>query len=190
VATSPNADEACPQMGEAYRLAGQLAKAIDAHERCLAFDPRNPDLLFHAAHAQEWKDDWTRARALYTEAAAIDPKNMDVQIGLGRVALHANDLTRARALIRPVLQRGENADALLLAGLIANRADDLNAARDYFTRGIAASPAYTDLHFYLGQLEERAGHIAAARTAYQRARVLDPARDDVQRALDRLGAAK
>lgn len=36
---APTPDEACLALGEAYRLAGELEKMVDACERCVAMDP-------------------------------------------------------------------------------------------------------------------------------------------------------
>lgn len=152
VATSPNAYEACPRMGNAYLRAHDLAKAIDAAERCLAFDPTDPDLMFHAAHAAEWKDDWVAAEALYRQAAAADPANLDVQIGLGRVALHASEWARAREIADRVIAAGEDADALLLGGLAATGAGQRSDARAYLERGLRVSPNYDDLKTALAAL--------------------------------------
>jgi tetratricopeptide (TPR) repeat protein len=176
VATSPNADEACPRLPEAYRASGDLAKAIDAFGRCLRFAPDDPQMQFYAAHAAEWKDDWATAAALYQQAATSDPKNMDVQIGLGRVALHDGRLDDARRLADQVLTVQDDADAALVAGLATMRAGQLDDARRYFERGLARSESYADLHYFMGELDARQGLTADARRQFERALALDPNR--------------
>ncbi len=178
VATSPNAYEACPRLGGAYREAHDLPKAIDAFERCLTFDPDNPDMQFYAAHAAEWKDDWATAERLYRTTAAIDPKNMDVQLGLGRVALHAGRYDDARAIADHVLLVQEDADAALLAGMATFRAGKRAEARRYFERGLNIADGAADLHYVMGLLEEREGHASAARQQFERALALDPERPE------------
>lgn len=126
VLTSPSPQEACPHLGAAYRQAGDLVKAIDAFERCLTFEPTDTDLMFYAAQAAEWKNDWVSAARLYGEAAAGDPRN---QVGLGRVALQARDYPRAQAQADHVLSVQEDADATLLGGLAALRSGHLRDAR-------------------------------------------------------------
>lgn len=143
IATSPNAYEACPRIGEAYREAGDMPKAIDAFERCLTFDPDNPDMLFYAARAAEWKNDWATAATHYRKAFAADAKNVDVQFGLGRVAFHAGRLEEARAL---------------------------------FTGALQAVDGYADVHYFMGLLEQREHHAAAARQQFERALALSPSR--------------
>ena len=178
VATSPNAYEACPEIGYAYRHAGRLDKAIDAFERCLTYDPDNPEMQFYAAHAAEWKDDWTTAKALYEKSAAADPKNLDVQLGLGRVALHDGRNADARGIADTVLAAHDDADAALLGGMAAMRAGKKADARAYFERGLRRSPDYADLHYFLGLVEESDGHAAAAADQFARALALDPARPE------------
>lgn len=178
IATSPNAYEACPRLGEAYRDTGDLPKAIDAFERCLIFDPDNADLLFAAGHAAEWKDDWATAEAHYRQAAAGDAKNLDVQLGLGRVALHAGRFDEARAIADQVLTVEDSADASLLAGMVMLRAGNPIVARAYFDRGLKISANSADLHYFMGLVETREGHAAAARQRFERALALDPARTE------------
>ena len=141
VKTSPNAYEACPRIGEAYRADGRLANAIDAFERCLSFDPDNPDMQFYAGHAAEWKDDWTRAEALYRKAFAADADNVDVQFGLGRVALHDGRLSEARAYFEQGLKAADGyADLHFFMGLLETREGHVAAARQQFERALALSP--------------------------------------------------
>jgi tetratricopeptide (TPR) repeat protein len=142
VATSPNAYEACPRIGEAYREIPELAKSIDAFERCLTFDPDNPDMQFFAARAKEWKDDWPAAEALYRKAFAADPRNVDVEFGLGRVALHAGRLDDARAHLERALAISDGyADLHYFMGLIEQRSGNAAAARQRFERALALSPS-------------------------------------------------
>jgi tetratricopeptide (TPR) repeat protein len=43
--------DACPMLAEAYRRTGDEAAALDAYERCLAFDPKNVDMLLYLGQA-------------------------------------------------------------------------------------------------------------------------------------------
>src|SRR5262249_32680717 len=50
---SPNPVEGCPQIADAYWKLGQQKEFVDASERCLGFDPENPDEVFYLARAYE-----------------------------------------------------------------------------------------------------------------------------------------
>src|SRR4051794_38591110 len=45
--TAPSPEEACPQIGDAYRQQGKLKEAADAYDRCLAFDTEDPQQIFY-----------------------------------------------------------------------------------------------------------------------------------------------
>jgi len=158
VATSPNAYEACPRIGEAYRASGNLAKAIDAFERCLTFDPDNPDMQFYAARAAEWKDDWTTAAALYRKALAADAKNADVHFGLGRVAMHDGRLAEARAELEQGLTLADDyADLHFFLGLLEAREGHAAAARQRFERALALSPDRAEFKAKIAEINKDAG---------------------------------
>ncbi len=187
ITTSPTPSEACPQIGEAYRRMNATALAVDAFDRCLAFEPDNPDLLFYAARAAEWVEKVDRAEQLYRRALAVDARNMDVQLGLARVRLHQGDPGQALAGALIVLeQQPGDADACLVAGLAALKLDRTADARGYFERGLVTSETYPDLHLGLGMVEEAERHGAAARAQYERALAFDATRADVRQRLNRL----
>ena len=69
-----------------------------------------------------------------------------------------------------------NADALLLAGLVAERQGRQQDARKYLERALAAAEDYVDVHIALGRVEAGAGRRAEARRHFERAVELDPSR--------------
>src|SRR5579859_2082767 len=56
---------ACPRVGQAYWKARKQKEAIEAFERCLAYDRENSDSIFFLAHALEISGQMERAGALY-----------------------------------------------------------------------------------------------------------------------------
>ena len=69
-----------------------------------------------------------------------------------------------------------NADALLLAGLVAERQSRPQDARHDFERALAVAPDYVDVHIALGRVEAGAGRRGEARRHFERALELDPSR--------------
>jgi tetratricopeptide (TPR) repeat protein len=59
---SPTPVDACPAIGNAYGRAKAQAKALDAFERCVAFDPANNDSLFFLGLAYYHADRLADAR--------------------------------------------------------------------------------------------------------------------------------
>ena len=187
LAVAPTPVEACPQIGDAYRKQRLFPQAIDAFNRCLAFDPDNPDMLFYAGHAAEWEGTWERAAELYGRALAMDARHIDSRIGMARVKLHKAEYDAARKEgLAALAQAPDDRDAALVIGLSYLRQGHLLEARQYFERGIRGDDAYADFHLLLGVVEEEEGHPDAARRQYARAIALDPENEDARLRASRL----
>ena len=190
IRTSPSPFEACPQIVDAYRRQGLIPAAVDASNRCLAFAPDDPDMMFAAGHAAEWSGNNERSRELYQRALAIDDRNMDVRIGLARVQLHAGDAAGALNSSQAVLAvQPDDTDALFVAGMALLRLGRLAEARGRLERALTLTDKDPDLHLALGMVEEDYHHADVARRHYERALALDPSRSDVRGRLTRLDAA-
>jgi tetratricopeptide (TPR) repeat protein len=188
VNVSPTPVEACPQMPEAYAAAGSPDRALDAFERCVKFEPKNTDMLFFLGRFHEHAGRREQAAAAYRQAAELDGST-DSRLGLARVDLHAGRLQDADRAARVVLAtQPDNADALLVAGLAAQRLGRTADARRDLTRALAVAERYVDVHIALGVLEFSAGRTADAGRHFRRALELDPARrGELQIWLDRVG---
>jgi tetratricopeptide (TPR) repeat protein len=79
----------------------------------------------------------------------------------------------------------ENLDALLTAGLIFWRLDDVAQAKRYLTKGAGLSTGYADYHLILGRIEESEGHVSDALMRYNRVLEIQP---DNQEAAQRRAA--
>jgi tetratricopeptide (TPR) repeat protein len=66
---------ACPALPEAYARLGDEQQALAAYERCVAFDPREPDRLLDLANAYRRSNLTSAALELYRQAASLDPYN-------------------------------------------------------------------------------------------------------------------
>ena len=187
VAVAPTPVEACPQIGDAYRKQGLIAQTIDAFDRCLAFEPDDPDMSFYAAHAAEWAGTWDRARNLYARALETHPRHVDLRVGLARVKLHDTEYDAARTEgLAALADAPDDPDAALVIGVSYLRQGHLMEARQYFERGLRGHDQYADLHLLLGIVEEEEGHPDVARRQYARAIALDPGSEDARLRLSRL----
>ena len=155
---APNPSSACPHLGLAYRAQGKQDKAIDAFERCLAFDPSNPDAILYLALAEEREGHVEKAAELYERGLTLAPKYADLRLGLARIDLRDGRAAEAKSAALLVLKTSpDNTDALFVAGLACLRTGDPAAARKYLERGLSLSPGNADLSQALAQVAARGG---------------------------------
>jgi tetratricopeptide (TPR) repeat protein len=156
---APVPSEGCPQIGVAYRMAGQQDKAVDALKRCLAFEANNPDVLYYLGDTYQALGAAAEAEEAYRKGLSFAPNDPDLVLGMARIDLQRGQPARAGAAAAKVLQRSpDNADALLVAGLAAMRNDRLALARRYLERGASISAGYADIQRALAALTERERH--------------------------------
>ncbi len=162
---SPTPVEGCPQIGTAYRAAGDSAKALDALKRCWEYEPTNSDMILFYALELEHHGDEKHANELYRKAHEKSPEYADVTVGLARTELRLGRAQEARALILQALDHSpDSPDALLAAGTILARTGDLPSARRYLQHGIEVSPKYDDMRIALAALDNPAGRARRRRS--------------------------
>jgi tetratricopeptide (TPR) repeat protein len=186
VASAPSPEEACPYIADAYVRQGLVKASVDAFERCLVFDPDNPDAMLSLARAIE-RGEPPRARALYERGLAIAPNYQDLRLGLARLDLREGRLREAREAAAIVIAgRPDDADALLVAGLAYQREGNLVEARKALERGTHLAPNDVDFVTALGLVAETQGRIDDARTYYAKAFALSPNDPDARTRLQRV----
>jgi tetratricopeptide (TPR) repeat protein len=67
--------EACPNIADALERLGERARALEQYQRCVGYDPREPDLLVDLGDAWEREQKVAQALATYRSAALLDPHN-------------------------------------------------------------------------------------------------------------------
>jgi tetratricopeptide (TPR) repeat protein len=63
---------ACPAVAEVYERLGESARALAAYERCVAFDPDDPERLIDLAAALERRHEPAKALEVYRRADRLD----------------------------------------------------------------------------------------------------------------------
>lgn len=178
---------ACPQVGKAYELAGELDQSVEAFEKCIALDPQNSDTLIAYAHVLQAKGDFARASDLYRKCLAKDPRNGDAQSGLALLELRQNHLPEAENAAKKILDTSpQNTDALLVVGISEWRQGKLADAERIFLRGEVVDDRRADFHAFLGRIAEAQHRQQDALRQYERALQLDPNDSDIQQRHDRL----
>jgi tetratricopeptide (TPR) repeat protein len=188
---SASPQQACPAIGKAYELSGDLGGAVEAYKKCASLEPNNADILIPFAHALQAKSDFARATELYRQSLSIDPRNMDARTGLALIQLKLNHLDEADKAANDVLRTApDNTDALLIAGIVAWRKGNLHDAEQVFLKGVGLDSQREDFHAFLGRIAEAERQPQLALRHYDKALALDPNDADVAERRDRLQVAK
>ena len=161
---APVPGEACPQIGLAYRDAGQTAKALDALQRCLAFEPKNPDILYALGATYMETDSRAEAESAFRKGLSLAADDADLSLGLGRLALRRGKAGEAAGVAAAVLKRqSENSDALLLAGMAATDQGRLADARRFLEHAARVTSRDTDIRAALARVQAREGREGKAK---------------------------
>ena len=189
---APLPDEACPNVGYAYRKIGQYDKALNAFERCFAADTKSAELAFFVGLGNEWLTRFDPAQEYYERALTIATTHYDSEVGLARLRLHRNQLPDALKRAVAVLKHvPTHVDALLVAGLAEQRAGHRREARTYLEKAATLSTDYFDVHLALGVLDYTESRYPEARARFEMANKLDPKRaEEVRPWLERTSGVK
>lgn len=88
--------EACPMWPQAYRKLGDHAAALERYQRCLAFEPKNVDMLLHAGQAYFRAGRNAEARRALEQGLGYAPAYADYQLVLGVLDFAEGRTGRAR----------------------------------------------------------------------------------------------
>ena len=194
VRTDPR-PEAHYTMGIIYWHQGELDRATDALRAAIAADPKHADALFALGSVLKARRDWTGSTAALRRAVEIRPdpatyytlsqvRQLVGDDAAARAYLEESERLRTRARLEhealwlvPADQWGElEHEALVWTSVGIQKAEsgDLLAAVDHLRRATAIFDAYAPAHYQLGLVFERLGEHEASRSAFERARQLNP----------------
>jgi regulator of sirC expression with transglutaminase-like and TPR domain len=118
------------QAGQAWTMAGETRRALDAAGAGLKLAPDDADLLLDRAIAFATLGDFTAAVADLDRAHTLAPERADVLVYRASAWRLRKDLTKARADIDAALAlEADNAEALLERGNIRRLTSDMTGAR-------------------------------------------------------------
>jgi tetratricopeptide (TPR) repeat protein len=124
------AAEAFAQAGQAWSMAGETQRALDAAAAGLKLAPEDVDLLVDRAIAYATLGDFTAAVTDLDKANSLAPARADILVYRASAWRFLKDLTKARGDIDAALTlEPANAEALLERGNIRRLASDLAGAR-------------------------------------------------------------
>lgn len=155
VAKAPRFWRPHASLGQAWRIRGDLASAIDEFQTALEIGQSSPGDRVFVLHklGLVLNDAGRSAEAVppLREALRLDPGNPDLLAGLAVAALNMRDLQESERLALDALSVApEHADALNVLGSVRLISGDASAARDLFTRALRSNPDDSRIVFNLG----------------------------------------
>jgi tetratricopeptide (TPR) repeat protein len=167
-------------MGIIYWHQGVLDRATTALRAAVAADPRYVDAHYALGSVLKATGDWTSAAASLRRAIALRPDLPAAHYTLGLVSQHSGDEAGARRQfdeaerLRRKAELEHEALVWTSVGIQKAGAGDLQGALDSFRRATATFEPYAPAHYQMGLLLDRLGQPAASRSAFERARQLNP----------------
>lgn len=149
---------------------GENAEAEAAVRRALALKPdwSKPQIFLVRLMLAENKR--AEARDLLEGFVAASPEDQALRMLYGQFLIEEKEFSSARTEFERLLSDQPKApDVLFAAAILSLQLDDIDAARIYLTRLYQTGRRQEEAVFYLGQVEERAGHPAAAIDWYVKA---------------------
>jgi tetratricopeptide (TPR) repeat protein len=149
---------------------GENAVAEAAARRALDLRPdwTKPQIfLVRLMLSQDKRDE---ARGLLEGYVAASPQDHALRMLYGQFLIEEKEFSNARLEFEHLLSnQPKEPDVLFAAAILSLQLDDVDAARIYFTRLYQTGQRQEEATFYLGQVEERADHPAAAIDWYVKA---------------------
>ncbi len=146
--SAPFPTEACPHMGRDYAQAGFPELGLDAHRRCLAMDPSQPDLMLYLALALERAGRDGEALPLLDKLLERSPSYGDALAAKARILRRRGDVEGSERALSSLLAPGAepSPDVLLAAAMNELELGRPQRARELLETAIKTSPQYADLY--------------------------------------------
>lgn len=166
----PDNPEAQQALATVAAGAGRSDAAAAAARRALELRPdwSQPRLFLVRLLLSEGKRE--EARALLVELVAAAPDDHALRMLYGQFLVEEKEFSEARGVFEALLADQPKApDVLFAVGILSLELEDIDAARIHLTRLYQTGERRDEASFYLGQVEERAKHPAAAIDWYVKA---------------------
>ena len=175
-ATNPASYEVAFNLGSAYVLARQPARALEAYDAALAVSPDALPALRQAAALAEQQGQSERALSYWMRARRVAPDDPDVLLGFGRVCWTMDLLEDAEpALEKAARLRPDSAPHQYTLAAVKVGKRQFEAAQRILEPLVAARPQDARLQYALGAVLYTQGHLEEAATHLTESARLDPA---------------
>ena len=134
-------------MGNVYRLQGDLPRAIEEYKRALAIRPHSKTLANLGATYRRLRR-FPEALEAYRMALEMNPKNQEVHVGLGLVSLELGRLPDARkAFTEAIATDPRSEEAYVNLGAVAMREGKTEEAITHYRKALDVNPYFTQAHY-------------------------------------------
>jgi Flp pilus assembly protein TadD len=162
-------------LAEAYRAAGDPARAIESFEKALARSPQSLPILLKLGNVLIETAQWPRAETVLRRATLRAPDDPLAWGLLGWTLWQKNRAAEGRAALEKALKLDPDVPELhnYLGGLLAAAGDPAGAERE-FREAVRISPGIAEWRANLGGLLASRGQIPEARWQFEHAVRLNP----------------
>jgi tetratricopeptide (TPR) repeat protein len=147
VAAAPNNARGFTSLGASLFEAGRFSKSIEASNRAIELEPRDPISYYNRGTARQQTGDTILAIADFTKTIELMPRNVSAYINrgssfqqLGQIGPAARDFTKAIELAP------DSAQAYYNRGSIRQQTGNLGPALDDYSRAIELRPDYVEAY--------------------------------------------
>lgn len=136
-------------MGNVYRLRGDLPRALEEYKKALTIRPHSKTLANLGATYRRLHQ-YPQATEAYQKALELNPKNPEVHVGLGLVAFEMGKLEEARqAFTEAIADDPRSEEAYVNLGAVTMREGKIDEAIMHYQKALEANPYFTQAHYNL-----------------------------------------
>ncbi|MGH9616544.1 MAG: sulfatase-like hydrolase/transferase [Acidobacteriaceae bacterium] len=150
-----------------YEAAGEYSQAIQACQEALRHTALDGMILSRLANLYLRTGNLKEAISYYQQAEQQNPLDVEGQNDLATAYLQSGQLANAERVFRWVLAIQPYAPAYNGLGIIADKRNDVSAARKNFEQAVQLSPTYVEGNLNLGIACMQTHDIPCARTAFR-----------------------
>ncbi len=161
-------------MGNVYRLRGDIPRAIQEYEQAIAIRPHSKTFTnLGAAYRRLHR--YPEAMEVYKKALELNPKNQEVHVGLGLVFMELGRLPDARKAFEEAIENDPRSEeAYVNLGAVAMREGDTKEAVEHYRKALELNPYFTQAHYNLAVALAADGRKEEAMEEYEAALRGDP----------------
>jgi tetratricopeptide (TPR) repeat protein len=154
--------------------AGREDEAAKSYESVLEVQEGFQEASFRLAVLRHRKGALEQAAPLYRRCLQLSPDNPEVLLGLAGVYLESQRLEDARHLYQRLVESRPQPEILFNAGLLEQKAGNLPAAIDLYTRAVSQRSDFAEAWLNLALAYRAAGNLEEAGQCMERAVHLKP----------------
>lgn len=174
----PDFTDALMNLGNALMTQYDIEGAQQCFESILSMDKDNPKALCGLGSTQLERGLTEQAYENLNRALSIDPSYEDATVKIARLHERRGEYDEALHLLQPIIDRGENANAIAAFGLLSMHLHKEDSAIDMMQRALKKGNMLTaqriEIHFTLGRLYDRKGNYDLAFHNFEAGNKLKP----------------